>query len=723
MASASAVVLVAFMLAAGARGIAGFPSAAMFARSFPAFFYWTAAAALAGLATWLRLRRTEWGEAAGWAALAFAGQAMALQLVQAGPAIRAQLFFGWATLLGSYRVLFLAAVGLQALAAVIGFAKKWHTLGSNLRRVLSLPAALAFLALEFICAAGMAPADMRALVSGGFLRAAVLHASRAGLGLVIYLSGAACLALAAATLPEESFRTLRTRWERRNSRAILWTAAAWVVVVSSLLAWFALGRMPHVPDEVAYIQQAKYFAAGRLSLDTPPEPLAFECEFDLVDGPRWYAATPGGWPALLAAGVWLGVPWLVNPLLGGIAVLLAHRIVRRIYDDELADGTALLLAASPWLIFLSASLMPHPTTLVFSLLALLGVERARNAGSLWGGVLAGTGVGVVLHTRPLEAVVVAGVAGIWWLSAGWRRLRLAPMVATLLVGTAFTVLFLAYNKALTGDPVYAPISKFTDIHYYKGANRLGFGKDIGNFGWSEFDPLPGHGPLDVAYNTNVNVYLLNTELFGWASGSLVFVFVLLLWGSWRDDALMWGLLAATWAAMSLYWFSGGPDFGPRYWYQMILPCVVLTLRACQAFATRWAQRAGTTSGDRTWAFLALAVVLGFVNLLGWRCLDKYRNYRGVRSDVRAMVAEFGSSLVFVEGPAFPDYAAAVPFNPPTLDPEAPGPIFARDLGAESRARIAAHFPGRPIIFLAGPSITGSGFRTLDSPPSTETLPR
>ncbi len=685
-------------------------------RVLPVSIYATAAIVLISGVAALALWRTRWGAAVGWTALVLAGQACAVQLVDVGNLIRPQIFYGWKHLLTTYRIIFLAALGIQALIVLAAVWRRRRQAGKILRRILPWPAWAGMLALMGFAAIDFAPADVRAAVSGHFWKTAILQAVKSAQGLTIFLSGAVALWLAAAAVPEDAWEILCERWRNRNGKRLVWIAALWVVVVSSLLAWFVFERVPHLPDEVAYAFQAKYLATGRLYLEKPVEPKAFESEFVLVDGDKWYMATTAGWPAVLALGYLLGAPWLVNPLLGGIAILLAHALVRRIYDRDITDATVLLLSLSPWLLFLSASLMPHPLTLVFSLLGLLGVARARSEGSvLWGGV-AGFAVGAMLHVRPLDAVILAGVAGVWWLSAGLRKLRPAALGATLAAGVAMTALFLLYNRAITGDPFYPPINRFTDTYYYPGANRIGFGKDVGNLGWTELDPLPGHGPIDVIVNTNINVYLLHFELFGWASGSLVFVFLLAMFGRIRDDALLWGFLAALWVGFSLYWFSGGPDFGPRYWYQMILPCAALTVCGAQAFAERLKERTSLAAGkSKVWAFVVLASLVGFVNLITWRSLDKYYHYRRMRPDIRRLEAQLGRSLVFVRGEEFPDYAAAFTFNPPHLGRNAPGPIFVHDVGPESRAHVLSYYNDRPVWILEGPSVTGDGFRVVAGP--------
>jgi 4-amino-4-deoxy-L-arabinose transferase-like glycosyltransferase len=441
--------------------------------------------------------------------------------------------------------------------------------------------------------------------------------------------------------------------------------------------------------------------------------------FMFADGAKWYSVFPAGWAALLAVGVKLGVPWLVNPLLGGLVILLAHALVRRLYDRDIADGTALLLGASPWLLFMSANFMAHTASLALGLLGLLGVARAKEEGSVSGGALAGLAFGGLLNIRPLEAVIVAGVAGIWWLSGGWKKLRYTALIATAVTGLAMTGLFLAYNKALTGSATKLPLDVWADATYGVGSNRLGFGKDIGSWGWVGIDALPGHGAIDVVMNTNQNLHLVNFEQFGWACGSLLLVFLLPLGRRKKNDGLMWGLVAGMIGGLSLYWFGGGPDFGARYWYQLIVPLGVLTVRGAIEFASRMNNAAPATNagGGRVWAFVLLASALGTLNVVPWRALDKYHHYRGVRPELRALAKEkqFGRSLVIVCGKQWPDMGPVAWLGSLRIERESEGTIYSLDLGPDSRERLRSTFADRPVWVVAGGGVNEQAARILAGP--------
>ncbi|MBI3483714.1 MAG: hypothetical protein HY012_00970, partial [Acidobacteria bacterium] len=287
-------------------------------------------------------------------------------------------------------------------------------------------------------------------------------------------------------------------------------------------------------------------------------------------------------------------------------------------------------------------------------------------------------------------------------------------------GLAMTGLFLAYNQALTGSPTRLPLDLWADTTYGVGSNRLGFGKDIGNWGWIGLDALPGHGAIDVVMNTNHNLHLVNFEQFGWACGSLLFVLLLPLGRGRKNDGLMWGLAVGTVAALSLYWFSGGPDFGARYWYQMIVPLAVLTVRGAMEFALRMNSAAPAThvgGGERVWAFLLLASALGTLNVVPWRALDKYHHYRGVRPELRALAEEkqFGRSLVIVRGKLWPDMAPVAWLSSLRFDREAEGTIYLLDPGAETREHLRSSYADRPVWIVAGGGVTGEAARILAGP--------
>lgn len=664
-----------------------------------------AAASAVLIATW----GTAWGRVGAWSALYCLGQGAALSWVDAGPGVRYQHLVpgrdGW-----------IWVAGIAGVVAVLqGFLVFARAREACVRAVSWLWATVGPLRVALVGAAFV-------LTAAALSREPTYYAVELVAASALQLLALGCLIGAANAASDAQARSL---WEvvreRLGSPRLPWIVAVWVFAVSVVLVWWVYEFHPHVPDEVVYLIHARYFAAGFLELPLPPVPAAFELDLISYQVDRWYVPVPPGWPAALAVGVALGAPWLVNPFLGAASIPLVHRFVKDLYGARTAGAVTVLLGLSPWFMFLNMSLMTHSFTLFAGSIAAAYTGRRINGGG-WGWIaVAGAGLGLVALNRPLEGLVAAAGLGLWGLIGSGSKapeattdLRRSSMrrvsdVGTLAIVSAAVVgTTLPYNAHFTGDPLTFPIMQYADEIYGAGSNALGFGPDKG-LGFGGLDPFPGHGVADVLVNSALNFFQINIELAGWGIGSAL-VLLLFLAGlrRWqRPDLAMLGVVTLVAGAHALYWFSGGPDFGARYWYLALVPLVVLSARGLGALAER-------TDPGR----VALAViVLSFASLSvfgPWRASDKYREYRGMEPGVRELAQEQGwgpDDVVLVRGDRHPDYASAAILNP--VDLRGPGPLYAWDRGPDVRRALRLAYPDRRFSVIDGPSITGGGFRLVE----------
>jgi len=663
-------------------------------------------------------RRTrDWRVAAAlWFALTLAGQAVALGLVRAGFRVGYQHYVPADELFDAAHAPALLFLLAQALAVAVGI--RPH-----------LPALARWIGSALAGWRGPAVAAAFIVSSATLSRSPAMYAAELVLASLIQALVLATVFLFAASLPRDAAGIV-DRWLDRAppvpdtgpgagfDRFAL-AAALFVTVLCAALAAFSYQRHPHVPDEVIYLMHARYFAAGLLDLPLPPAPEAFNLDLMTYEATRWYSPVPPGWPAVLAVGAFFGAAWLVNPILNGINVLLAALVLRHTHGARTARLGVLLLACSPWFVFMGMNFMTHTLTMTAALAGALGVARLRRArGAAPGSVVfAGAGIGVLGLIRPLEGLTIAGLLGLWALAAPDRQgllRRVVPVAAMAFVAVATAFIQLPYNRYMTGAPLTFPLMAYTDSVYGMGTNALGFGVNRG-LGWPGLDPLPGHGFLDVLVNGNLNLFQLNIELLGWGIGSILPMALLLALGRLRrEDLWMLAVIAAIIGVHAFYWFSGGPDFGARYWYLILVPCIALVARCIESLA----QRADARAGVAALALCAAALVTFFP----WRATDKYYHYRNMRPDVRQLAAahDFGRSLVLVRGNRHPDYASAAAYNP--LDLSAPQPIYAWDRSPDVRVRVLEAFADRPVWVLDGPTRTGDGFRIVRGPvPAAELL--
>jgi hypothetical protein len=651
-----------------------------------------------------------------WLLLLVVGQIAALQLVAAGPFVRYQHYIPLARLAGDAPPLALALVALHLAAVAAGVAARRRELALMIRDALP----------------GW---RLGALIVGVVATSATLSRDPAVYAQELLLAGTLCLAaaltaaLASLELPDPALESL-ARWADRLLGApseggdgpaldrFTLAAAGWTALVAWVLGLVAYQQHPHVPDEVVYLLHARYFAAGRLWLPAPPVPEAFDVNLLTYEPDRMFSPVPVGWPAVLALGAAAGAPWLVNPLLAGLNVVLASRLLRAIYPRRTARLIVLLLCASPWHLFMAMNVMTHELTLTAALVGAVAVARLRAGAGGWWALAGGAGIGMVGLIRPLEGFATAGLLGLWSLGARGRRVRFAPTALLALASAATAALVLPYNRAMTGSATRFPIMAYTDRYYGPGTNALGFGADRG-LGWPGLDPFPGHGPVDVVVNANFNTFAINVELLGWAAGSLAPVLLLLLLrGIRRRPADLWMILAALAIAgiHSFYWFSGGPDFGARYWYLALVPLLALAGRGLEEAALLARARSGRPGAGTRVGAAALALSLAaLIVFVPWRAADRYVGYRGMRPDIRRLAEQydFGTSLVLVRGRRHPDYASAATYNP--LDLFADAPVYAWDRGPEARRRLAEAYPDRTVWIVDGPTVTGDGYRVVAGP--------
>jgi hypothetical protein len=653
------------------------------------------------------------GRAAGWLALSIAGQAIALQTIDAGRLIHYQHYRSLAELLAAYP-LHLAFLTVQAVIVLAGLRRHAGRLWAWLRKSFRWWQ-LGGLALVFI------------LPAAALSREPAVYAAELAFAVVVQAVQLGSLTLIVLALPPEFIRAFERAWGRLLASAaepirlerFAWLAAAWVSVVSALLSYFIYQNHPHVPDEVIYVYQARYLAEGRLTIPAYPLPEAFSIYMVPFKDAVWYSPFSPGWPALLALGVRLGAAWLVNPLLAAANILLTYLLVGRLAGRPFARLVVLLLCLSPWYIFMSMNLMAHTLQTTCLLLGALGVERARGGHWGWAG-LAGAAAGYLSLIRPLDGLLVAGLLGLWAIGLGGKRLKWAAIGVYILAGTLVGGLTLPYNAALTGSALTLPLEDFYTRYYGPGTYALGFGPDRG-IAW-DIDAFPGYTPLEAVINSALNAFSVNVELFGWGFGSLLLAGVLVLsWKPARLDWLMLALTAAMVAFYALFWYSGGPDFGARYWYLAIIPLVILSVRGLQRLSEQLSGAAAHPLGihPRLAAALVIVSLIAAVNYLPWRAFDKYYQYLNMRPDLPRLVQElgFGGSLVIIQGQSHPDYASAWVYNP--LDPYAPeaagAPIYVYEVGPETRAQAEAAFPGRPVWVLRGPSLSGAGYEVVERP--------
>jgi 4-amino-4-deoxy-L-arabinose transferase-like glycosyltransferase len=458
-------------------------------------------------------------------------------------------------------------------------------------------------------------------------------------------------------------------------------------VITAAVAFFAFERLPHLEDEVAYLFQARTMALGRLTVPSPEVKQAFWIPFVLDHQGRRFGKYPPGWPGILAAGVLVGLPWLVNPLLAALSLYLVYRLGKTLYDERaglLAVGLGL---TSPLFLVLSGSYLSHLASLLLLLLFSLWFVWTAQGRSRWFALGAGLALGLAFLTRSLTAMAYAAPFIVYSLvqivrrQAHWARYLL---IAT--GGAAVAALLPVYQWAVTGDPWLNPYVLWWPY------DRIGFGPDIG--------AMPGGHSFAYAWiNLKQDLSRAATDVLGWPALSWIPLVLGLALRPHR--AKDWGLLApfACLVIAYLFYWIGSPArlWGPRYYFEgfggLWLLGAVGLLKAwdwASEQRQRWLRPALV-------AVLVLVVAGGLLANLPYRTGEANGFYGVTRSQLDPIEeAGLHNALVIVYAERWLEYGAMLGEASPLLDDDV---VYARGNGDEMDAAVMALYPGRAVFYL------------------------
>jgi hypothetical protein len=499
--------------------------------------------------------------------------------------------------------------------------------------------------------------------------------------------------------------------------------------------WVFVGRMPHVPDEVAYLFQGRVFASGHLFEHVPPHVENFDFFPGMIiqDHGRWFSQYPFGHPLVLAVGEIVHAPWLVPPVVGALTVYGLYRLGAHLYGQLTGLLAVILLVASPFFQMTASNFMSHNTASLSLVAATLFLVRPGVHPRL-GWFLSGLFLGLLLNIRPLTAGGML-VPFVVWLAmdvrAAANRKLLVGRAAWWVAGFGVMVAaFLLYDRVLTGSFLKTPYSYSTLTNGslgFSGAHTLGAGLS----------------------NTETNLSLLVLVLNGWPLFvGLVFALLPFLLGTRRrsDYFLAAGVLsiiAAYMAYRGVYIMHG-----PRFWYETVPYLMLLSARGIHRFVET-VGGIGDLLGRRAVppqvfdarpaaallsALLIVALVSYSVN--GWtfgrheawtpilyvpRTMMELRNFNSTDGRLlrRASEQRVRHAVIFVrQCPGWQCYGSVFWKNSLNLDGNI---VWAKDLGAESDAQLMTGYRTRrpyiadydqatiaPLVLPTSRSSTGDG---------------
>ncbi len=424
-----------------------------------------------------------------------------------------------------------------------------------------------------------------------------------------------------------------------DRRAFMLLTFGFTFLVANLISLFVFEHMPHIQDSISQLFQARIFASGRLYLTSPIFPDFFDYTHIINNG-QWYSQYPFLHSLLLLLGVLVGMPWIINPLLGALTVPAIYLLGRELYSERTGRLAGVLACLTPFIFNMSAEYMNASSALLFATCFLIFYFRTLRQAKWRQALAAGIFLGLVADVRPYTAFAIGvpfAVYGLYRALCSPRRLipRFGLMVISMAAVTGLTFI---YNWLTNGHPLlFAYVVKWGPGH------ELGFGKS----GWGA-----RHTPFRGLVHTGNDMNLMNKWLYEWPLPSLLPIAVLFAAGTKnrKDWLLLLGFLSLS-AAYFFYWFHN-VCFGARFLYETSACVILLTIRGGEklgSFLRRTCQlqvsdQSVSTFIRRVWPLLtAIMIAVGLGPLF-----RTYHMYGGVDGSVVRNVRKAGltNALVF-----------------------------------------------------------------------------
>lgn len=450
-------------------------------------------------------------------------------------------------------------------------------------------------------------------------------------------------------------------------------------VIAAALALGLFGGAPVISDGRCYLYLAHLLLEGQVTGPaTVPADLASMVQLPLTGGDTaWFIQHPPGFPVLLALGVAIGLPWIINPLLQGLLVAALYRLGREVRGEAVGRGAALLGVVAPFLQLYAAMHMAHTATLV-ALTGFAAAALACRRRGWFAPLAAGMLLGVAATMRPWSALLYAlpfAVSGGMRLVRrprryGWRLLLglagLAPPLALLLL----------YNRAITGSPF-----AFGYHAIHGSGHALGFGTRGFVGALEPFTPWMGLA------QTQFRLGLVQEALLGWPLPLLLLVACAFGRGTGRPERLLLASLVTVAVGYGCYFNRGDWLVDPRFLLAGCPGLLVLTalaLARLRESPLRLSPRVAAT------ALAVLAVVA-----LGWRAPEQVRDLAGWLMRDRVRVDPAVALLAGERAILLLDDAAFEAVGQLAVDPHLERPLVTARASGRADDDFRKFFPDRP----------------------------
>ncbi len=241
------------------------------------------------------------------------------------------------------------------------------------------------------------------------------------------------------------------------------------------------GGFPMSGDEYAYLTQAKIMAQGRLYVPSHPLKQFFHCDY-MVNNGKYFACYPLGAAFFIFLGELLGVPWLANPIVGSLSLVVIYYLLKELINIQIARYGVYFILFCNFFPAMNSGYLSHTASLFFIscwfYLFLTCIKRKQVLRAFGAGIC----LGGAAFTRPLTALALSSPIMLWELYKLIKQKGPYKLVAAFFAGISIPLsLLMITNKIQTGNPfVLGYQLQFKEPGFQEGYNLI---QAIGTMFW------------------------------------------------------------------------------------------------------------------------------------------------------------------------------------------------------------------------------------------------
>jgi len=351
-------------------------------------------------------------------------------------------------------------------------------------------------------------------------------------------------------------------------------------VYALFVSIFLFSKLAHVQDEVNMLFQTEALLNGNLSRPLHPFYEFFRYLYIIPSKSGTYSLYQPGFSILLAPFMFLGVPYLVNPVLTGGAIFLLGKNVEKMFDRKTAALSMFLATTSAFLIPMGGTFMNHTFCAFLSLAAMWFIQKSLDQKPFLNTGIASAFIILIMFTRPQTAFFILISTLIFLFLRLNKKMFLKQLITAGAIITPFFILILYTDSIFSGEfflPKHVNFFNYTEPFN----NSLGLGLYKG-CRFNTIIPLPAEG-LTLSHAYYITYLRLVQMIYGTFFHPIFFIYLPLLFLMKRkaedtlSDYIFLQYFLVTFIAYFFYYYDGNV-YGPRYYYEVSFFVVPLFAR-------------------------------------------------------------------------------------------------------------------------------------------------